>query len=690
MEKRLPLALFLSFLVLFGWQILFPPPPPENSPEEGNTSIETTLDTNDVAAASAVVPDQLAPLLAATQAVESEPVIFGEDDQPGHLRATFSNRGARLLDLEFEDYFRYFRRKGLTDEQIAATEETHRMPLVVRSRNAGHPSGALVLETSKSSEAYAPGGLANALWTMEVTEGDEPTVRFEYGASTGFIFRKTIRSVPGTWLLEMELEFENGSELPGGSRQFMLRPADFVPPELGDRFYPEPRAVAVGPVGTNSDLDVEWEQVSSNVDETGTLDASLPLAEVGIHSKYFALLVRDHPDNPAPTLMGALWSAFKEEPMLGELADDNGELGAIDLVGGDTTRVTPELGPLAPERMSVLVPLKLTMPEPGGKATYRYLIYAGPKDRATMTADSPASEALMNEDLSSFDSLAAIGRGLLWVLSKFHSLVGNWGTAIILLTLSLRIILFPLQRRSQTAMARYSKVMKKVQPRLEELKTKYADDAQRQRQEQAKIMQEEGAFPPIGGCMPMFLQIPVFIGLFSALRTSFDLRQAPFMGWIDDLSQPDRLFELGLEVPLLVTTLDLSYFNLLPILMVVLWILQQKGMPTPNDPQQAKMQRMMTFMPILFGFMLYNYAAGLSLYMITQSSLGIVEQRVIKKIWPIDDTTPEKVKKEPKGCGPLSGAMQNMAEKQKAEMERRQAQSRKQQGGGSKPRKKKR
>jgi membrane protein insertase Oxa1/YidC/SpoIIIJ len=111
---------------------------------------------------------------------------------------------------------------------------------------------------------------------------------------------------------------------------------------------------------------------------------------------------------------------------------------------------------------------------------------------------------------------------------------------------------------------------------------------------------------------------------------------------------------------------------LLPIIMVVMWVLQQATMPKPTDEQAAKMQRIMMFMPVMMGFFLYNYAAGLSLYMITQSTLGIFEQKVIKKVWPVDDT--EVVKKKKSGCGPFAGAMEKLAEKQKEQMKLIEAQ----------------
>jgi YidC/Oxa1 family membrane protein insertase len=279
-------------------------------------------------------------------------------------------------------------------------------------------------------------------------------------------------------------------------------------------------------------------------------------------------------------------------------------------------------------------------------------------------------------------SFNSIGNGLLWFLGIMHGITGNWGMAIILLTLCVRAALFPINRRSQTAMARYQKKMKRVTPRINEIKERFKNDPKKLREAQAKIMQEEKAFPPLGGCLPMFLQLPVFFGLFSMLRTSFDLRQEPFYFWIKDLSRPDQIASLGWELPLLG---EIEYFNLLPILMVVMWILQQKGMPQPQDEQAARMQKMMTFMPIIFGFMLYNYAAGLSLYMLTSSTMAIFEQKVIKKKWPIDDA--EIVSDKPGGCGPFSGFAAKLAEKQKEQMKRVQAQQAQQASQGKKRKK---
>ena len=375
------------------------------------------------------------------------------------------------------------------------------------------------------------------------------------------------------------------------------------------------------------------------------------MSVVGVSNKYFGLFLREAP--PQHTIQGVRYEGIR---------------------------------PLDPEddRKLILadVPLVLPMPAVGESASFSYTAYTGPKEPGVFAEDyEPYHGLIEDSDLGAgFCGLnfTAIGRGLLVVLRWIHAVVGNWGWSIILLTFLVRLALFPINRRSQTAMARYQKKMKRVQPKIDEIKKRYENDPKKQREAQAKIMQEEGAFPPLGGCLPMFLQMPIFFGLYAMLRTSFDLRQQPFVAWITDLSRPDRLLEINLHLPVLG---NIQYLNLLPILMVVMWVLQQRGMPQPADEQAARMQKMMTVMPVLFGLMLYNYAAGLSLYMLTTSTMGIFEQKVIKKVWPIDDT---EVEKKAAGCGPFAGAIQRFQEKQAEEMKRIEAARRKQQAGKGK------
>jgi YidC/Oxa1 family membrane protein insertase len=213
---------------------------------------------------------------------------------------------------------------------------------------------------------------------------------------------------------------------------------------------------------------------------------------------------------------------------------------------------------------------------------------------------------------------------LLWVLRRLHSLVGSWGLAIVLMTLLVRGSLVPLNFRMQKSMRAYGIKAARLKPRLDELKVRYSKDPKQYQAKMVEFQRENKMFPPLGGCLPMFITIPVFLGLFTALRVTYELRHQPFLGWIDDLSQPDHLFELGFDF--------LPWFNVLPVLMVVLWIVMQLGTPLPTDPQQRQMMKIMRWLPVVFGVFLFSYAAGLMVYMITSSLWGIGEQRITKRI----------------------------------------------------------
>ena len=637
MEKRLPLAFLLSFLVLMLWTWTHPPPA---LPEKDPASVVTTTGeagTPQVAAAGdgagvAPLPPPVAPITAdATERTwEMERGVPGE---AGHYFARFSNRGARLLELRLGGYYD---RIGLTDEEQADPAHWVVLTAPVGDEQADW-EGSFVWRTNVSSRSLTREPLEEALWMAEeiVKAGVPVGVSFTFAPGTGVTFTKRVTCTPGSFDLTVELGLENSVSALVGPRQFRFTPVASMERVSEDRMYLDPQGMAAARPGRKEAL--QWDTVKredKGKERSGTFAVTQPLSFVGVHNKYFAMLMHAADEASAPTMIGAGWRRIYD-----------GAWAAANTEDADK----------AWRSLATEVHLELFVPAPDAPATWTYTIYAGPKDKQSLETSHADHDVLIEEDLGFFASIASL---LLFVLGLFHAIVGNWGWSIIFLTLTVRLLLFPINRRSQTAMARYQKKMKRVQPRLDELKKKYANNTQKQRQEQAKIMQEEGAFPPIGGCLPMFLQIPVFIGLFAALRTTFNLRQEPFMGWIHDLSMPDRLMRLGFEqtIPMIGS---IEYLNVLPPAMVVLWVLQQRSMPTPTDEQQARMQKMMMWMPVLFGVMLYNYAAGLSLYMITTSGLGIFEVKVIKKYWPVDDT--EKPKKK-------TGFMARLAEAQKKQM----------------------
>ena len=203
-----------------------------------------------------------------------------------------------------------------------------------------------------------------------------------------------------------------------------------------------------------------------------------------------------------------------------------------------------------------------------------------------------------------FGKLHIFASPLFKLLNWIHGYVGNWGWAIILLTILVKAILFPLTNASYKSMAK----MRAVAPRLTALKAEYGDDRMKMQQEMMALYKKE-KINPLGGCLPMLLQIPVFLGLYWALFNSVELRQAPWMGWIQDLARPDPWF-------------------ILPVLMAVTMWLQTHLNPPPADPMQAKM---MKIMPLMFSVMFFFFPAGLVLYYVVNNVLSIAQQWFINK-----------------------------------------------------------
>jgi YidC/Oxa1 family membrane protein insertase len=200
--------------------------------------------------------------------------------------------------------------------------------------------------------------------------------------------------------------------------------------------------------------------------------------------------------------------------------------------------------------------------------------------------------------------VAMFAKPLFWLLNKIHGFVGNWGWAIILLTLFLKLMFFPLTAASQKSMGR----MKDLQPKITALREKYSKEPQKLQQEMLNIYRKE-KINPMGGCLPMLIQIPVFIALYFVLLSSVEMRNAPWISWIKDLSKPDPLY-------------------ILPVLMAVSMFLQIKLGPKPADQMQAKV---MLVMPMLFSVMFFFFPAGLVLYYVVNNVISILQQQYINR-----------------------------------------------------------
>lgn len=255
--------------------------------------------------------------------------------------------------------------------------------------------------------------------------------------------------------------------------------------------------------------------------------------------------------------------------------------------------------------------------------TDEYQVFLGPKDRRVLAL---YKEEGYGELIDYGSVLGPILRLFTMLLGFFESIFGSYGIAIISLTLLVKLLLHPINKKNQAAMQKQQKKMAKIQPQMKEIKERYKDNSLKANKEIQKLMKEHDVNPAqmAGGCMLMFLQLPVWIGLYWTFILALDLRHASFL-YIDDLARADRLFPIP-TIPLL----GWEYFNLLPVLYVIVTVLNQRMMPKSPDPQMQQQAKMMNFMMIFFGFIFYNFASGLLLYFLTSSALGIVEQRIIR------------------------------------------------------------
>lgn len=252
---------------------------------------------------------------------------------------------------------------------------------------------------------------------------------------------------------------------------------------------------------------------------------------------------------------------------------------------------------------------------PGQTVVQKFLIYLGPLDLQKINANKPSWSAIVN--FGTFDFVAQI---LLQTLNFIFSIVNNWGWSIILFSLLIYLALFPLTMTQMRSM----KQMQKLQPYMEELKSKYKDNPRKLNEEMLKLYKEHRV-NPLGGCFPLLLQLPIFFSLYQVLMRSTALKGASFL-WIKDLSEPDHL-PLPLVLPLVGQSI-----NILPILMAIIMFFQQKSTLASANSSSAEQQKMMMIiLPLMFGFMFYSMPAGLVLYWLVNSTLMFAYQLNISR-----------------------------------------------------------
>lgn len=298
--------------------------------------------------------------------------------------------------------------------------------------------------------------------------------------------------------------------------------------------------------------------------------------------------LKDLKDDPAKA--DWVWAGLDNRYFLAAVTGDG--LSGIRPVRRETL-IKDDKAPL------LALPMAAAELKPGEKRTWETQFYLGPKNYERLKALGHGLDRSV--DFGFFAPLAKLANSS---IVYFHDLTGNYGAAIIILSVIIQLLLTPLSFKSFKAMA----VMKKIQPEMQAIQKKYKEDPKRMNQEVMDLYKRHGT-NPLGGCLPMLLQIPVFFALFTALRNSWDLHGAPFVFWIKDLSAKDP-------------------FYVLPLVMGGIMFLQQHLNPQTSDPSQAAM---MKWMPVIFTFMFLTFPSGLVLYWLINSTWGFAQTMYLQK-----------------------------------------------------------
>ena len=328
--------------------------------------------------------------------------------------------------------------------------------------------------------------------------------------------------------------------------------------------------------------------------------------------------VQQAPVGSAPSVLGIFGSGKLEEsrefPSPVDWAGVQSRYFLAALISDVPREAGARFTPINPglEAMTELAFQPVKIP-PGQRGERELQIYLGPKIQSNLEdVGAHLDEAILK------GWFPALTRFFIWLLVATYSLVPNYGVAIIIVTVMVRLLMAPVMARQMKSMRK----MSALQPKMKEVQEKFRDDRQKQSEGMMAVYREAGMSPfsAMAGCFPMLLQLPVFIGLYYALQGAIQLRQEPFVLWITDLSAPESLFTIpGLELPV----------RLLPLLMGGSMVLQQKMTPTSMDPAQARM--MLTMMPIMFTLLFYQFASGLVLYWLVSNLLGILQQVLINR-----------------------------------------------------------
>lgn len=432
--------------------------------------------------------------------------------------------------------------------------------------SAENKRGSLMLSTGNTTA----GTFENAIFQSDASLGvvdvldSEQSVRFSWTSPQGVTFVKQYTFYPDSYRIGLKIQVNNQ-----GESLFQ----DRVSLSLNKHFDGE--TTAYGFQGPSGLIDGDLERVDiDDIDEKNQFSGDIKW--IALQDRYF---------------MQSILPVNSPESEMRLKTDDSGLV------------------------VNQFVEAPVTI-NPGSEQAFEFIVFFGPKStRVLNTFENDLAKAV---NFGMFDILA---KPCLWLMNFIYdNLIPNYGIAIIILTIITKLILWPLGNKSYKSMGE----MKKIQPLINDIKERYKDDKKKMNEEVMKLYKTYKV-NPMGGCLPMVVQIPVFFALYRMLYEAIELRHAPFFGWINDLSAPDRLFHFDFSIPFMEPPYGIP---VLTIVMGASMFLQQKMTPSMGDSTQAKM---MMLMPIIFTVIFINFSSGLVLYWLVNNIISMSQQYFIQK-----------------------------------------------------------
>ncbi len=578
-QKRLFIAIILSIVVMVGWEWLFANKPPVKR----NTQIQQTTPGHKIAESggnkSGIANNARTTGNSATSgktAYYSPGNNQSENGSTASLSGTGSLKNSSLPEQKL-NYRRisvstpYYNitisedRAAVTSLTLNKYRETMKKDSPLKQLvNPKVKSGVFALDLKEKSIP----GLGNAIFTantdsdhVDLADGKK-SIAFSWKSKDGIVVEKVYTFSASTYLIGLNIFIKNGSEMPIKDELDISVPGHIDKSSSRYSFH--------GPVALiNGKLEeINVKKIKEKDTYPGTIDWA------GFTSRYFISCLL--PAKPVDA--------------------------RIKLVTSGSTVTTNYIQPM--NRLA-----------PGKQVQYSFQCYMGPKSLKVLSQYNNTLKQCIN--FGWFDILA---KPCLIAMNLIYGFIPNYGVAIILLTIFIKIIFWPLGTKSYKSM----NDMKRVQPLMTELRAKYKDDKQKMNQE-VMALYKTYKVNPMSGCLPMIVQMPIFFALYRMLYQAIELRHAPFFGWITDLSAPDRLFHFAFTIPFFQPPTGIP---VLTIIMGATMFLQQKMSPTTGDPTQAKM---MMLMPLFMTIIFVNFPAGLVLYWLVNNILSIGQQYYIQK-----------------------------------------------------------